>query len=221
MRLKEYTDMVFDAMLQDWSKIGREMRRYMELFNDSGEVRVHVPGLTDLRFSLRGRGGDVCDGKYNLPDGEFFFGPVEDSTNGYIYFPYTVTHNSNTVTGVFLRFENGKVTKFTAKQGLGYLEQMLALKGAKIVGEFGVGFNRGITMYTNNLLFDEKIMGTVHFALGESYAPPANPLCRGGGLNKSDLHWDMVCELRPVNGNPGGTIYINGKPVQHNGMLLV
>ncbi|MBI4452700.1 aminopeptidase [Candidatus Woesearchaeota archaeon] len=221
MRLDEFSDMAFNAMLQDWGRIGIGMRRYMEIFNDAREVRVHVPGLTDLSFSLRNRGGDVCDGKYNLPDGEFFFGPVEDSTEGYVYFPYPATRDSNTVLGVYLRFQNGRITKFAAKQNHQYLEQMLALNGARILGEFGVGLNRGIIQYIDNLLFDEKIMGTVHFALGDSYKPSANPLWKGGGLNKSELHWDLVCELRPINGNPGGTIYVNGKPMQRNGVWLV
>ena len=221
MSLQEYSDMAFNAMLQDWSGIGRDMKRYMDIFNDAEEVRVHVPGRTNIRFSLRNRGGDVCDGKYNLPDGEFFFGPVEDSVNGHIYFPYPATRDSNTVSGVYLRFQNGKVVEFRAEQNEEYLAQMLALDGAKVLGEFGVGCNRGITRYVDNLLFDEKINGTVHFALGDSYKPPANPLWKGGGLNKSELHWDLVCELRPINGNPGGTVYVNGNPVQKNGIWVV
>ena len=215
MSFDEFSDVVYGATNIDWSKTRAKMEKVKEVFDNAKEVHLKVPGKTDLKFSLEGRGADVCDGKYNMPDGEVFYGPVEDSMNGFITFTHPAIRDGNEVAGIRLEFENGKIVKATADENEEFLKSMLELRGAKRVGEFGIGCNYGIKAYMKNLLFDEKIGGTIHLAIGDSYKRALND---GGGKNNSEIHWDIVCDFRKIPENPeGGEILVNGKVVQKDG----
>jgi len=218
MSLKEYEDFVYNSTLIDWNKMGEDMKVIKELFDGAEDVHIEVPGMTDLHLSLKGRGGAISDGKRNMPSGEVFYGIVEDSANGYISFPYPALRNGNLVSGIKLWYKNGEVSSYEVKENREFFEAMLSLDGVKKLGEFGVGCNYGIKKYAKNLLFDEKIGGTIHLAIGQSYI--ARPLDDGGGLNDAKIHWDLVCDLRKVDSNPGGMIYVNKKLVQENGIWV-
>ena len=215
MTLKEYTDFVYKATLTNWPKMKEQMKRVKDVFDDAEEIHIYGPGMTNLRLSLKGRGGQICGGKCNMPDGEVFYGPVEGSANGTIRFPYPTIRDGNIVSGITLKYKDGEVVSFDAEKNKAFLESMLNLEGVKRIGELGIGCNQGITKYMNNLLFDEKIGGTIHIAIGDSYKESLND---GGGLNEGKIHWDLVCDLREINNNPGGNIYVNGKLVQKNGI---
>jgi len=214
---REYSDLLFSATNVDWKILGADMEKIKSVFDKAKDVHIIVPGKTNIHFSLSGRGGGVCDGKYNMPDGEVFYCPLEDSANGEIYFPYESIRDGQLVSGIRLEYKKGEIVGFSAKQGQNFLESMLNLKGAKRIGEFGIGCNYGISRYVKNLLFDEKLGGTIHLAIGESYARPLNA---GGGKNQSDIHWDLVCDLRPTSISKGGEIYVDGKLVQSNGAWI-
>lgn len=218
MTLNKYSDILFSATNIDWKKVSEEMKKVKDTFDDAEDVHIFVPGLTDLHLSLKGRGGYVCDGKYNMPDGEVFYGPVEDTAEGFITFTYPAIKDGNLVEGIRLDYKGGEVKKFSAKKNQKFLEAMLTLNGVKRIGELGIGCNYGIQKYMKNLLFDEKIGGTVHLAIGGAYPLP---LDSGGGLNKADIHWDIVCDLRKIGRNPGGQLKVNGKLVQENGNWIL
>lgn len=217
MTLKGYANILYKATNIDWSKESEKMKGIKDAFDGAEDVHIYVPGMTDLHLSLKGRGGEVCDGKFNMPDGEVFYGPVEDSAEGIITFTYPAVRAGNLVDGIKVRYKAGKAVEFSAKKNQSFLEQMLAIDGAKRVGELGIGCNPGIQRYMKNLLFDEKIGGTIHLALGMSYPMP---LDKGGGKNKCALHWDIVCDLRKNSKNPGGYLAVNGKKVQEDGHWL-
>lgn len=216
MSLEEHADFVFSATNIDWQSKKKEMERVKALFDDAKDVHI-IADKTDLHFSLKGRGGCICAGQNNMPDGEVYYGPVEDSANGIIHFPYTSIQDSNRISGITLTYKNGKVVDFDAHENKSFLESMLALDGVKRIGEFGIGCNYGIKNYTNNLLFDEKIGGTIHLALGESLF---EPLDQGGGRNQADIHWDLVCDLRKNSLKAGGEIYVDGRLVHKDGVLI-
>jgi aminopeptidase len=206
MTLAQFEEFLYGAVLVDWDEAEREMARIAERFDAADEVRVVGAG-TDLRFSLRGRNGKISAADANMPSGEVFYSPIEDSASGVIEFSeYPACYLGHEVHGVRLAFEAGRVVEASAESDQEFLEQALEMDdGARAIGEFGIGCNRGIQQHTKNTLFDEKIYGTVHFALGQSY--PAV-----GGKNVSALHWDMVKDLRA-----GGRIECDGEVVQENG----
>lgn len=161
---------------------------------------------TDIRFGVKGRRWINCDGRNNFPDGEVFTGPIETATEGEIRFNFPAVYQGREVTDIWLRFKAGKVVDADATKGKDFLYEMMNQdKGGRILGELAIGTNYGITKFTRNTLFDEKIGGTVHMALGAS-------LPGSRGRNKSALHWDLVCNLRP-----GGRIEVDGKVISKNG----
>jgi len=166
-----------------------------------GKARVHVRGQdTDLTLSIDGRTFINSDGHFNFPDGEFFTGPVEDSANGCTRYSFPASISGRSVEDVRLRFENGVVVEARAAQGQDFLDKMLTMdEGARRLGEFAFGNNPNIDLSIKNILFDEKIGGTVHLALGAS-------IPETGGVNQSTLHWDMVCDLCR-----GGEIRVDGE----------
>jgi aminopeptidase len=168
---------------------------------------VHIQGPdTDLRLSVEGRTWINCDGSNNFPDGEIFTGPVEDATAGFIRFSYPVVVDGREIHDVRLRFEAGQVVQATASRGEEYLIETLdADPGARRLGELAFGTNFDITRFTRNILFDEKIGGTVHMALGAGYPET-------GSTNESAIHWDLICDLRQ-----GGSVHVDGKPFLMNG----
>lgn len=214
MTMQEYTDFIYSASIQDWKKTKEKMLHIKSVFDNASEVRIVVPDRTDLRLSLSDRWGQIAAGTFNMPDGEVYYGPVEDSAEGKIYFPYPALQNGNEVQGISLEYSKGEVTRFSAEKNQGFLEAMLKLEGMKRIGELGIGCNYGIQRYMKNLLFDEKIGGTVHIAVGFSYP---EPLDNGGGNNKGEDHWDLVCDLRRNSANPGGALYVDGVLVQSDG----
>lgn len=209
MSIEEYEDFLFNATNLDWVKVDREQERIKKVIDKGRTVRI-LGKDTDLTFSIKGRKGIKCSGSSNMPDGEIFYAPVEDSANGHIYYEFPAIHGGKEVTGIRLGFEKGKVVKATAEKNEEYLFAMLDTdKGARYLGEFGIGTNYGIKRFTRDILFDEKIGGTVHLALGRSYK-------ESGGKNDSAIHWDMIKELRE-----DGALYLDGKRIQENGKFLI
>ncbi len=212
MGLEEYEEFVFEAMalgeddpVRYWREKAREQGRLIERLEGAREVRVLGPG-TDLTLSIEGRKFLNGDGKHNMPCGEIFTGPVEDSVNGEIYFGVPVAVSGREVMGVRLRFEAGRVVEASAEKGEEFLNSMLdADEGARYLGELGIGTNYGIRRATKNILFDEKLGGTVHLAIGRSYE-------KTGGKNDSSVHWDLICDLRE-----GGELYADGELIEKDG----
>ena len=209
LTLRQFEDLLFEACLVDWDAIGRSMQRYLERFDAAREVRLVGSG-TDLTLSLEGRNGEIDAGLVNMPGGEFYFSPVEESAEGSIDFSeFPALFEGEEFSGVRLVFREGRVVDAAAAQGEAHLLAILDRdEGARRIGELGIGCNPGIQRYMRNTLFDEKIDGTAHIALGESYISV-------GGKNVSAIHWDIVKDLRN-----GGRIELDGEIVQENGRWL-
>jgi aminopeptidase len=210
LSLQEFEDFLYGACLLDWDAERERMSRYAQHFDDAEEVRLVGAG-TDIRIGVAGRPALVDAGGANMPGGEFFLSPVEDSAEGEIVFgEFPAVYNGREVAGIALRFEAGRVVEASATANEEFLLEMLDLdEGARRLGELGIGCNPGITRYMNNTLFDEKMDGTAHLALG-------NGLPEVGGTNVSQLHWDIVKDLRQ-----GGRIELDGRVVQEDGRWLV
>ena len=206
MTLPEYEQFIFDAVLLDWDAEAERMRRIADVFDAADEVRIVGPG-TDLTLSLAGRVGAVDDGHVNMPGGEVFYSPVEDSADGVIEFSeFPAIYYGQEVTGARFVFEGGRIVEASARSGEDFLQKTLDTdEGARRLGEFGIGCNRGIQRFMKNVAFDEKIDGTVHLAVGNSYTFT-------GGTNVSSIHWDIVKDLRT-----DGAIHADGTLVQQNG----
>ena len=172
---------------------------------------MHVKGPdTDLYLSIAGRTFINCDGHHNMPDGEIFTGPIEDSIEGQVYFSYPSIYRGREVTGVRLWFEHGKVVKASADKNDSFLNETLDTDaGARFIGEFAIGTSQGITRFTGEILFDEKISGSFHLALGAGYPET-------GSKNESAIHWDMICDLRD-----GGEIWVDGELFYQNGKFMI
>jgi aminopeptidase len=207
MTLADYADFVFGACLLDWEAERERMIRYQERFDGADSVRIVGPG-TDLTLSIAGRTGLVDDAHYNMPGGEFFYSPLEDSADGVVEFSeFPAVYQGAACDGVRLRFEGGKVVEASATSNEDFLLGALDTDdGARRVGELGIGCNPGIQRHTRNTLFDEKIDGTVHLAVGAGV-----PMV--GGTNHSAVHWDMVKDLRSA-----GRVELDGEVVQENGV---
>jgi aminopeptidase len=184
-----------------WRELSEHQQRLVDRLSTAKEIRIEADG-TDLRLRIDGRTWINSDGRRNMPSGEVFTGPLEDSASGTIRFTIPSSPRGVLVEGVELTFENGEVTKATAERGQDYLEASLATDaGARLLGELGIGTNVGIDRPTGAILLDEKMAGTVHLALGRSYPET-------GGCNASALHWDLICDLRA-----GGRLTADGEPV--------
>jgi aminopeptidase len=215
MSLSEYEDFVFRACRVDrkdpvaeWKKMSAYNARLIKYLAGKDEIRI-VAKDTDLRYRVAGRKWINCDGKNNFPDGEVFTAPIENSAEGHIRFTYPAEYSGREAEDVRIEFKNGKAVSARAVRGEEFLNAMLDTdKGARYLGEVAIGTNFGIAKYTRNTLFDEKIGGTVHMALGESYP-------ESGGKNNSGIHWDMVCDLRD-----GGELYADGQLFMKNGKFL-
>ncbi|HEX5245419.1 MAG TPA: aminopeptidase [Tepidisphaeraceae bacterium] len=213
MSLAEYENFVFGAGLLDlenpvagWKKMSEGQQRLADLLNGKSEYHVKADNGTDVRMSVAGRRWINCDGHENFPDGEVFTGPVLDSVNGVICFSFPAVHHGREVQDVRLTFKDGKVVDASASKGEAFLISMLDTDaGSRFLGECAIGTNYSIRQYTRNTLFDEKIGGTVHFAVGAGYPETGN-------TNQSGLHWDMVVDLRK-----GGFIEIDGIRISENG----
>lgn len=208
MSLEEYEDFLYDAVLVDYEKMDKDMDKITELFDKADEIRIKGKE-TDLTFSIKGRLGTKCSGQNNIPDGEVFYAPLETSVNGHIYYEFPPMRYGVQVDGVRLEFKDGKIVSAKADRNEDFLNKMLDTdEGSRYIGEFGIGLNYGIKKFIKNILFDEKIGGTIHLAAG--YACDIH-----GEGNKSALHWDMIKELRDC-----GEIYADGRLVQKNGVFI-
>lgn len=216
MSLTEFEDFVYAACLPDlhdpigyWRSFSARQQKIVDWLK--GRQTVHVVGPdTDLTLSIAGRTFINCDCRANVPDGEIFTGPVENSVNGVVSFSYPAIFNGREVTGVRLWFENGRVVKATATKNEEFLLHVLDTDaGARYVGEFAIGTNEAITRFTREILFDEKIGGSFHMALGAGYPET-------GSRNESSLHWDMICDLRN-----GGEIWVDGELLYQNGKFAI
>jgi aminopeptidase len=216
LSLSAYEDFYYAACLAldgdpvtAWQRQSEQVRHLTEWIQGKEEVHIQAKD-TDITLGVAGRNWIPCVGEHNMPDGEFFTGPVEDSVNGRICFSFPASYGGRTVSGVCLTFEDGKVTDASAEQGEEFLIEMLDTDaGARRLGELGIGTNFGISTGTREILLDEKIGGTVHMAVGMSYP-------ESGGTNSSAVHWDMVCDLRE-----GGAITVDGEELQRDGRFLV
>jgi aminopeptidase len=216
MSLTDYEDFYYGACLATeedpvaaWKRQSEETERLAEWIEGRSEVHVTGDG-TDLKLGIEGRTFIAAGGRHNMPDGEFFTGPVEDSASGEVSFHLPATYAGREVAGVSFRFEGGKVVDASADKGEEFLIQMLDTdEGARRLGELGIGTNYGITDGTGEILLDEKIGGTVHLAVGRSYPET-------GGVNESAIHWDMICDLRR-----GGRIEVDGELLQEDGRFQV
>jgi aminopeptidase len=215
MSLDEYEDFVYRAGLLDnddpvsaWKALGERFVRLAGWLGGKRELRVVGDG-TNLTLGVAGRTWIPCDGRENFPDGEVFTGPEETSVHGTVRFSYPASYAGRRVSGIELEFEAGEVVRCRAERGQKFLREMLALDdGARRAGEFSFGMNEAVREFTGHTLFDEKIGGTVHLALGASYP-------ESGGKNESALHWDLVCDLRT-----GSEVYADGELVYRDGRFL-
>lgn len=216
MSLTEYQEFVFGAGLLDkadpvaeWQRIDREQEKICRYLDGKKHLRI-VAADTDISMSIAGRKWINCNGRVNFPDGEVFTGPVEDSVNGHIRFSFPGIFSGKEIEDIRLEFMDGKVAKASAAKGEDLLHALLDTdQGSRYVGEVAVGTNFGIQKFTRNMLFDEKIGGTVHLAIGAGYP-------ESGSKNKSGIHWDMLCDMRQ-----GGEIYADGELIYKDGQFTL
>ncbi|MBU0569950.1 aminopeptidase [Patescibacteria group bacterium] len=209
MSLSNYENFVFGAVNKvDWKKKFAEQEKIRKLIDKASQVRILAKD-TDLTLSIAGRMAENCAGEHNMPDGEVFTSVVENSANGYISYSFPALYMGREYHNIRLEFKNGKVVSARAEKGEVDLNKILDMdKGARFIGELGFGNNYAIKQFTKDILFDEKIGGTVHIALGKGYKET-------GSKNASALHWDMICDLRK-----NGEVLFDGKVVQKNGKWL-
>jgi aminopeptidase len=214
MSLADYQDFVYTACMLDeddpvaaWQREGESQRRLQAWLAGKDQVVMKGANL-DLRMSIKGRRFKESDGKRNFPSGEIFTGPVEDSVNGWVRFRYPGIQSGREVTDIELWLENGKVVREQASKGQELLTSLLnSDAGARYVGEWGIGTNYRIQRFSRNMLFDEKIGGTIHLALGAGYPDT-------GSKNESAIHWDMLCDMAESEITVDGELfYKNGKVV--------
>ena len=213
MSLSDYEDFVYGTMFCDkenpvaeWNRIHDEQQKVVDWLQGRKEVSVKS-ATADLTLSIEGRTFINSDGTKNMPSGEVFTGPVEDSANGWIEFSYPAIQGGREVEGVRMEFENGKVVKATAEKNEIFLLSQLDIDdGARFLGEFAIGTNYGIKKFTKSILFDEKIGGSIHLAVGAGYPET-------GSVNKSAIHWDFICDMREDSEIrvDGDLLYKNGK----------
>jgi aminopeptidase len=190
-----------DDPVAAWRDLSARQARLIDRLSPVREIRIEAEG-TDLTLAVAGRTWINSNGKRNMPSGEVFTGPLEHSANGTIRFTVPAGPPGVTVTGVELEFRDGEVVGARAERGQRYLEAALQTDpGARLLGEIGIGTNTGIDRATSHILLDEKMAGTVHLALGRSYPET-------GGMNKSAVHWDLICDLRD-----GGRLTGDGEPI--------
>ncbi|MBN1916742.1 MAG: aminopeptidase [Verrucomicrobia bacterium] len=209
MSLGDYEDFYYGACLLDWNEQAKKMKGIAAVLDAAKTLRV-VTADTDLTVSVAGRPAVSCCGECNMPDGEIYLAPIETETQGHILFTFPARAGGNEIEDIYLEFKGGRVVKATASKGQDKLDKELATDDdAKLIGEFAFGVNYSIQKFTNNMLFDEKVGGTMHIALGRAYAD-------SGGLSKSAIHWDIVKDLRD-----DGQVFADGKLVFEKGKWLV
>lgn len=216
MSLDDYTEFSLNAMLLNeddpvaaWQAVRSKQQAKVDWLK--GKKRVAVKSANcDLTLSIEDRLFDNASGKENMPDGEIYTSPVEDSVNGWVRYSFPAIYHGRSVEGVELKFENGKVVDAKAEKNEAFLKSQLELdEGASYLGEFAIGTNFGIKNFTGEILFDEKIGGTIHLAIGSGFPEL-------GGKNESAVHWDMICDMRD-----GGEIYVDDELFYKDGDFVV
>ena len=214
MSLSEYADFVFNACrlnepdpVEAWLQVRKNQQGIVDFLNTTEEIR-YKNEKSDIRFSVKGRTWINSDGRANMPSGEVFTGPVEESVEGVVHFDYPSVYGGHDVQGITLYVKNGKVEKWEAETGQKILDQVFAIEGSRYFGEVAIGTNYRIQQATRNILFDEKIGGSIHMAVGQSYL-------QTGGKNQSTVHWDMISDMKN-----GGEIWADGELIYKNGKFL-
>jgi aminopeptidase len=215
MSLEEYEKFVFTACrlydedpIQSWTEVREQQQQIVDLLNDREEVHYKGDGV-DIRFKIdKTRRWINSDGRTNMPSGEVYTSPLEDSVNGVIRFSYPALYMGHEVEGATLYVKDGYVEKWEATRGKDFLDQIFQIEGARRFGEAAIGTNYRIQQMTKNILFDEKIGGTVHMAIGQSYL-------QAGGKNQSTVHWDMITDMTKE-----GEIYADGEKIYEKGKFL-
>jgi len=215
MSLTELSDFITHALflneddpIQSWKKVNQQQQYYINYISDKQNVHIKSKNC-DLKFSLKNRIWINSDGKTNMPSGEIYTTPVENSLNGYYKSSFPSTKYGKEVDGIYLEFKDGKlITAKAEKNEKFFLELLETDQGARTVGEFGIGLNYNIQKSIKNILFDEKIGGTVHIALGNAYP-------QTGGINKSSIHLDIIADLRDE-----GEMYFDNELIYKNGKFL-
>jgi len=214
MSFIDYRDFVYgtlfldkDNPIEEWKKLSVKQEKIADYLNKKSELRF-VGEDTDLTLSTKGRKWINCDGKKNLPDGEVFTGPIEDSANGKIRFTYPGIYMGREIEDIKLTFKDGEVIDAKAAKGGDLLKKLLEIDGAKRIGEIAIGTNYGVQRFTKNMLFDEKMGGTMHLALGRA-------IPESGGKNFSSIHWDILKDMK------NGKIYADGEVFYENGKFLI
>lgn len=205
MSLEAYEAFLYKSTNRNWNQFSKKWKKYLSLFKEAEEI--NIKGFeTDLTMNVKGRKFILEDAKTNMPGGEIYTAPVEDSVNGHIFFEFPGIYENVEVNKVRLKFKDGRVVDAGAEQGEDYLIKLLnSDSGSRYLGEFAFGLNYTIKKFTKEILFDEKIGGTIHVALGSAY-----PECKG--KNNSSIHWDLIKDMRK-----GGEIYLDGNLIHKNG----
>lgn len=211
MSLEEYTDFVAKATKINqpdpeaaWLEVRRRQQAVVDHLNSCTSFR-YVNEKSDITFTTNGRTWINSDGQTNMPSGEVYTSPEENSVDGHIYFNYPAIRNGKVVQGVTLKVEGGEIVKWEAESGQDVLDETFEIPGTRRFGEAAIGTNYTIDRFSKNILFDEKIGGTVHMAIGQSYA-------QAGGKNESTVHWDMISDMKN-----GGIIYADGREIYRDG----
>ena len=215
MSLEEYEQFVFGACnlfaedpQQEWLNRRHDQQKIVDLLNRRDKVQYKGNGI-DITFSTKGRTWINSDGQTNMPSGEVYTCPVENSANGVVHFSLPAIYMGQEVEGVTLWVKDGYVEKWEAKRGQDFMDRLLTkTEGARRFGEAAIGTNYNINQFTKNILFDEKIGGTIHMALGQSYF-------QTGGKNQSAIHWDMIGDMKE-----GGAIYADDEKIYENGQFI-
>lgn len=215
MSLEEYEDFVYRACklydpdpVESWLEVRRSQQKITDHLNSCRTIHYKADGV-DISFSTHGRTWINSDGQTNMPSGEVYTSPVEDSVNGVIHFSFPGLYMGQEVEDVTLWVKDGLIEKWEARRGKDFLDHIFRLEGTRRFGEAAIGTNYSIDRMTRNILFDEKIGGTVHMAIGQSYL-------QAGGKNQSPVHWDMITDMRQ-----GGEIYADGEKIYENGYFLL
>ncbi len=214
MSLNDYENFVYkacglfeDNAIEYWQNIGKKQQKIVDYLNTKQDIRFVGPD-TDIQFSTAGRTWINSDGKNNMPSGEVFTAPVENSVNGHIHFSYPTIYRGQEVENIRLTVSNGYIESWSASKGQEILDTIFKIEGTRHFGEAAIGTNYNIQRITKNILFDEKIGGSIHMAIGQSYK-------QCGGKNESTIHWDMITDMKK-----GGQIYADDELFYEDGQII-
>ncbi|TVR77843.1 MAG: aminopeptidase [Chitinophagaceae bacterium] len=215
MSLSEYEKFVYGACflfeedpVKEWLQVRKDQQTIVDYLNKCNSIHYKSDKM-DIQFSTKGRTWINSDGRNNMPSGEVFTSPVEDSGNGYVSFDFPAVYGGHEVENVRLEVKNGEVVKWSAEKGKKILDEVFDMPGARFFGEIAIGTNYHIDRFTRNILFDEKIGGTVHMAVGQSYF-------QSGGKNESSVHWDMISGMED-----NGEIYADGTLIYKGSKFII